>query len=377
MLLTALLSCGLIAAPTGAAATGAPGTAADAALRARILRAAESKIGYTEPGDYCSVFGPCEQWCSLFLTWAWERAGVEIPRYGFVGYVWDWSQLHASVIAGHGGDPQPGDAVMYGTGPLTVYSAPHVGIVEAVYPNYLVTIEGDVIHGVRRLVIARSHPQAAGEPGPIWGYAQPVASAAKKPYVIDPEVSTPFRTTVVHPVGTEVSEARLLRTIRALRPFQHLPYRGDGYRIAWNGVDAKGQVEVTVTSKQDFSVAEADWTAFVRRYGGAASAYEVTYDAPPDPLVAELPPTITGSPAVGQTLVEGHADWSDAPSTYAYQWLLCNISGQDCVPIPGATGQQFTVTTADLYQTLAVQETATDATASVTSTSATSAIVGY
>ena len=49
--------------------------------------------------------------------------------------------------------PQPGDAVLFGTGPWTVDTSLHTGIVEAVYPGFLVTIEGDSLHGVRRYVV--------------------------------------------------------------------------------------------------------------------------------------------------------------------------------------------------------------------------------
>ena len=36
-------------------------------------------------GLYCNPYGPCEEWCALFATWAWEQAGIPIPRYAFTG----------------------------------------------------------------------------------------------------------------------------------------------------------------------------------------------------------------------------------------------------------------------------------------------------
>lgn len=258
-----------------------------ASLRRRILRVAESKLGYTERGNYCTEFGPCEVWCALFATWVWERAGVPIPHYAFVGYVWDWAAEYTSVLIGPGGNPQPGDTVMFGTGPRTVKTAPHMGIVEAVYPKYLVTIEGDVMHGVRRVVVPRRHPQAAGEPGPIWGYAEPVAREAVPAAVTDPALASAYGTIPIRPTGKlGPGDRRLLKTLRGLRAFQHMPFRGSGYRIVWTGVDDRGRVEVTVTTKQVLSKAEADWTAFLRRFGGTASAYAVTYEAAPNPPVS-------------------------------------------------------------------------------------------
>jgi hypothetical protein len=43
--------------------------------RQRIVALAALQIGYREPGDYCTKFGPCEEWCSLFVTWVWGRIG--------------------------------------------------------------------------------------------------------------------------------------------------------------------------------------------------------------------------------------------------------------------------------------------------------------
>ena len=42
-------------------------------------------------GSYCNPYGPCEQWCALFATWAWEQAGIPIPRYAFTGDMDGWA----------------------------------------------------------------------------------------------------------------------------------------------------------------------------------------------------------------------------------------------------------------------------------------------
>src|SRR5947209_474999 len=157
-----VLAVALLGAPTAASA-----------VRGRILTLARQEIGYHEPGDYCTIFGPCEEWCSLFVTWVWRHAGVPVPSLAFTGYLYDWARSAASV-RGRRSVPRPGDAVLFGSGPSSVSTSLHVGIVEAAYPGYLVTIEGDSLHGVRRFVVPVRTPQRVGEPGPIYGYASPV-----------------------------------------------------------------------------------------------------------------------------------------------------------------------------------------------------------
>ncbi len=94
-------------------------------------------------GAYCNPYGPCEEWCALFATWAWENAGIPIPRFAFTGDIWNWA-------AGYGGAlpptvvPAVGDAVLYGTGPSGTATSVHVGIVTQVWPDdAIMTVAGD------------------------------------------------------------------------------------------------------------------------------------------------------------------------------------------------------------------------------------------
>ncbi|HWE11051.1 MAG TPA: Ig-like domain repeat protein [Solirubrobacteraceae bacterium] len=74
--------------------------------------------------------------------------------------------------------------------------------------------------------------------------------------------------------------------------------------------------------------------------------------------VNESPPTVSGQPEQGQTLVAANGAWSGNPASYSYQWERCSSPG--CAAIPGATGQSYTAGAADVGQTLAVLETATN-----------------
>jgi hypothetical protein len=109
-----------------------------------IVDIAASQLGPSKGGaNYCNPYGPCEEWCALFATWVWEEAGIPIPRYAFVGDVYRWARKHASVTRVMA-KPVAGDLVLYGTGPQTVDTSPHMGVVAQVWPDGAIdTIEGD------------------------------------------------------------------------------------------------------------------------------------------------------------------------------------------------------------------------------------------
>jgi hypothetical protein len=73
------------------------------------------------------------------------------------------------------------------------------------------------------------------------------------------------------------------------------------------------------------------------------------------------PPTITGNAVEGQTFTEVHASWLNSPTSYAYQWEVCDGYGEACTVIPGATAQTYTLAAADVAHTIRVQETAANA----------------
>jgi hypothetical protein len=70
------------------------------------------------------------------------------------------------------------------------------------------------------------------------------------------------------------------------------------------------------------------------------------------------PPTISGTPRVGDTLSESHGTWLPSTSMLAYQWESCDTSGAGCSPVQGATAQTYKLTSADVGRTVVVQETA-------------------
>jgi hypothetical protein len=72
-------------------------------------------------------------------------------------------------------------------------------------------------------------------------------------------------------------------------------------------------------------------------------------------------PTVSGTPQVGQTLTAAEGGWANAPTSYAYQWLRCDSSGDNCGAIGGATTKTYVLTSADRGAAIRVRITARNA----------------
>jgi CHAP domain len=165
-----------------------------------IVRIAQSQLGQGErpPGSNCTKYGPCLEWCSLFVAWVWEKAGVPLQGdtapYAYSGSIYEWTQGHEAggrpgkMAAGENpflepkpngarvlppkATPLPGDAVLFGADPR---HSDHVGIVERVFADgEITTIDGNYGDRVARVgPFLPAEAVAKGEPAPIYGYAQP------------------------------------------------------------------------------------------------------------------------------------------------------------------------------------------------------------
>jgi hypothetical protein len=123
-----------------------PPDGANGASGQTAVAVAVSQIGPdpdNSQGAFCNPYGPCEEWCALFATWVWNEVGVGIPRYGFVGSVYDWA-AGQGLIRSPSSQPAPGDLVLYGTGPQNTATSPHMAVVAEVWPDgAITTVDGD------------------------------------------------------------------------------------------------------------------------------------------------------------------------------------------------------------------------------------------
>ena len=76
------------------------------------------------------------------------------------------------------------------------------------------------------------------------------------------------------------------------------------------------------------------------------------------PPVNTSPPTITGTPRVGETLTAQNGTWENSPSTFTYQWQRCDANGAAAPNIAGATAKTYQIVNADAGDTLRVRVTA-------------------
>ena len=81
-------------------------------------------------------------------------------------------------------------------------------------------------------------------------------------------------------------------------------------------------------------------------------------------------PEITGTPMEDETLTTSTGLWNGPqPISMSFQWYRCDANGSSCGAIPGASGQTYKLTSADVGFTIRVTGTATNAGGSAFATS--------
>ncbi len=106
---------------------------------------------------------------------------------------------------------------------------------------------------------------------------------------------------------------------------------------------------------------------------GASSAAEYQYGAP----APTSPPAISGSAVAGQKLATTNGGWSSPTtiSSWTYRWARCDTQGANCLEIPGAGSNTYTLTTTDVGRTLRAYVWATNAVGTTEQYSSPSAVV--
>jgi hypothetical protein len=88
-----------------------------------------------------------------------------------------------------------------------------------------------------------------------------------------------------------------------------------------------------------------------------------------------VPPTVSGTAQVGQTLTATSGTWSGSPTSFDYRWQHCDQAGSSCSDIPGATASTYTLTDADAANGIRVAVTAHNSAGSGTTVSAVTPLV--
>ena len=86
------------------------------------------------------------------------------------------------------------------------------------------------------------------------------------------------------------------------------------------------------------------------------------------------PPTITGTPRVGEVLTAHNGTWDNAPTSYRYRWLRCNENGNLCALL-AADGETYRLAQADVGRTMRVRVTAVNADGATNARSEQTAII--
>jgi hypothetical protein len=147
-------------------------------LTERIVQIARAELAkrISEPGNNCVPYNNCDgqPWCASFISYVWSRSGVPMPYTAASNTIWTWASQHTQVL-GPDAQPQPGDAILYGTGPASTTTSVHVGLVETVLPDgRITTIEGNLSDRIVRQEPFRPQDAvAAGEPAAVYAYARP------------------------------------------------------------------------------------------------------------------------------------------------------------------------------------------------------------
>jgi hypothetical protein len=145
------------------------------------------------------------------------------------------------------------------------------------------------------------------------------------------------------------------------------------YAYQWQECNALGVgcLNVSEATNSSLTLSPADVGGTVRSVvtaaneGGSNSADSepselITLPPPPAPTNTVLP-SITGTAQVGDTLTASTGTWTEAPTSFEYQWEECNPAGKSCTDVNGATASSLQLVPGDAGHTLRVVVTASDA----------------
>ncbi len=150
------------------------------------------------------------------------------------------------------------------------------------------------------------------------------------------------------------------------------------YAYQWQSCNSEGGAceDIEGATAQHYTISSADLETTLRvivtatNPGGSlpatsAASAEVEAGAP----VELEAPSVSGTPAVGETLQANAGVWGGTETEVSYQWERCNSSGGECSDIAGATESGYTLIEGDVGKTLRIRVGASNALGSLTAVS--------
>lgn len=140
-------------------------------MRNKIIEIAQNEVGYREYSDnhtkYGEWFGVQDEWCNIFVSWACNQAEIStdiVPKQSYVPTTYNWFKNKKLFKARGTYTPLKGDIVLFD---YNKNGTPdHIGFVENVANNKLITIEGNKSKQVMRCTYDLNNTS-------IYGYCVP------------------------------------------------------------------------------------------------------------------------------------------------------------------------------------------------------------
>jgi hypothetical protein len=119
-----------------------------------------------------------------------------------------------------------------------------------------------------------------------------------------------------------------------------------------------GSIPVSLTAPELAPSTTYYYRLFAINVGDSAVSPVTVFATHPPVPVNLTRPSIVGTATEGETLSVSPGSWTSSPTQVAWQWENCDVAGENCVPLPGATAATHTLREGVAGHTVVVLETA-------------------